>query len=75
MGHSCTEHQSSGAEQLHAATHSPLDRTLIERVSFMDNPVHAAGECFDPLDAVIYEALIWIGGAVVAWIAAAVALA
>jgi hypothetical protein len=75
MGHSCTEQQSPGTEQLKAATQSQLDKALIERLKFMDNPVHEAGECFGPLDTVIYEALGWIGGALVAWIAAAVALA
>jgi hypothetical protein len=75
MRQSGSEHQSSGDEQLSAATNSPLDSTLIERLILMDNPGHAMGECFYPLDTVIYEALIWIGGAVAAWIAAALALA
>jgi hypothetical protein len=49
-----------------------LNAELSRRISALASPPNSESECFAPARLVLYEALVWVVGALLLWIAAVI---
>ena len=49
-----------------------LNAELSRRISALASPPNSESECFAPARLVLYEALVWVVGAFLLWIAAVI---